>query len=71
MFREPADGLAARREIEGLVDPPHVAGALLGDWGQPDDGATLLAVHVGDERVSEIEAIVERLGGSVMSVLPL
>jgi hypothetical protein len=70
VFLDGTDAAAARADLEGLDPPPAaIAGGLLGAAGQRRDGDILLAIHVDDERVGQVRAIVERHRGEVLDVI--
>jgi hypothetical protein len=71
-FADAADGLRARAAVEAMEPAPAgIGAAVLGAYGQKDDGAYLLAIHIEDERVDLVHAIVEGHGGKVIDILRL
>ena len=70
-FGDVTDAAHARSELGELDPPPAVAGGVLGAAGRKEDGAILLAIHVGDDRVELVRAIVERNGGTVVDVIAI
>jgi hypothetical protein len=71
-FGAEGDVLGTRAALAALGPPPRaVAGGILGAAGQANDGASLLAIHIEDERVGLVRAIIEEHGGTVLAVIPL